>query len=83
MTCWTFFDEVIFYYIYIFGHVGSMWDSSSQPWPEPAPPSVEVWSPNLDCQGSSWNFLLLQLNLAYPDWYILAPTLDFKSQLQH
>ena len=60
-----------------------MWDSCSQPWPEPAPPSVEVWSPNLDCQGSSWNFLLLQLNLAYPDWYILAPALDFKSQLQH
>ena len=58
MTCWTFFDEVIFYYIYIFGHVGSMWDSSSQPWPEPAPPSVEVWSPNLDCQGSPMEFFV-------------------------
>ena len=80
MTCWTFLNEVIFYFIYFWAMSGGMWDSSSQPWTEPAPPAVELWSP--DCQGSSWNFLLLQLNLAYPDWYILAPILDSTSWLQ-
>lgn len=41
------------------------------------------WEINLCAVNTSWNSLLLQLNLTCPDWYTLTPTLDCKLQFQH